>query len=194
MPLKRILGEMTAMGATEANELSDMDMTLVSNPDYSPAVTHPEETLLDENLSDSPSESDGASIHSLESPPAENLEWNSAGNTGVQLSVILSQPPAEESAQEATRFTDSLPSSLPNIQATILACLRDVSNNPLIGMSASASSHSNIRSFSEDATPLDITRLNSYSSNSETDEEGADYNTNWVDETDSQQAASEHRE
>lgn len=193
MPLKRILGEMPATGAEEANELLDMDLTLVSNPEFAPAADSPEEGL-DGNVSDSQSEGNGLSIHSIESPADENLDWTSVESSGLQLSVILSHHPVEESAQEATRFTDSLPTSLPNIQATILACLRDVSNNPLIGLSASASSLSDAQSFPDDATALDITRLNSYSSHSETDEEGLEYNTNWVDQTDSHQPASEHTE
>ena len=190
MPLKRIFGEIALSESEEANDLLDMDLTLVSNPEYTPAAIGPEETVLDVSVSDSQSEGDIPSIHSIESPSDENLDWASV-ETGVQLSVILSESPPEVFAHEATRFTDSLPTSLPNIQATILACLRDVSNNPLIGLSASASS--DIRSFSEDATPLDITRLNSYSSHSETDEEGAEYNNNWVDQTDNQKPT-EHTE
>ncbi|KAI6656409.1 E3 ubiquitin-protein ligase TRIM37 [Oopsacas minuta] len=178
-PLENSMNEMSVTAG------EDMDLTLVSNSEYTPASDQILIATQDPEDSDSQPEDNGLSIHSIESPPTENISWSTvhvpvfSENRGLQLSEILTQIHTEvvdDSAREATRFTDSLPNNFPDMQANILACLREVANNPLIGLSPGSSFPEEVPS-----NPLDILPLNSYSSHSET-EEGTDYNTNWIEE------------
>ena len=152
--------------------------------------------------------SEGLSIHSIDSPPhgpewsppalSELFQESSSEERDQQLAGIMSnlsdiqaataeQAPIQDSYLEATRFTDSLPTNFPNIQASILACLREVSNNPLIGHVPVAQ----LPDTSTSPNPWEILPLPPDSSTSDSEEEPLGSSNMWIEEREAQLPADE---
>ena len=190
-----------------ASDLSmDLESTLVSASDQTGASNLLLSCSSGREQNDSPvsigSEGHGLSIHSLDSPPhgpdwsppaQSDLFLESAEERDIQLAEIMSDlsdiqiataelGPIQDSYLEATRFTDSLPTNFPNIQASILACLREVSNNPLIGLVPVAQ----ICDSSVPPSTMDILPLPDDSSPSDTEEEQLGYSNTWIEEIEGQ--------
>ena len=191
-------GSLPSSGEEGASDLSiDLESTLVSTSDRT-AASNLLSCSSGREHNESPvsveSEGNGLSIHSIDSPP-RGPDWSppalsdslleSAEDTEIMSDLSDIQinaaeyEPLQDSYLEATRFTDSLPTNFPNIQASILACLREVSNNPLIGHVPGPLTPD---SSDVPANPMDILPLNEDSSPSDTEEEPLGYDRIWIEE------------